>query len=279
MFVFDLFTQLVTAYEDRRGTISTDLSAIAGRYLLSRIFVVDLLGAIPIIGGYGEARATDGSLLVLFKCLRLWKIGTVGVTLDHHGTQFWRIFRLLFAFLFCAHWLTCAWRYAACGAADVGCYGWLEHQPETKRHGFASYGISAYTVLCMLMGENMSPSSELETTLAYIIVLMGACVQVQLVTVVIECFSLCRCVLCCASRRLCSVNWHMLYPIQTLLAPCTFIAWMQRTIRCIHSVSRHHYNNGFDIFTITSGSGTDSSTGRSSFLRYQSHCRLKFHSI
>ena len=123
VFVLDIVLSANTGFVSPANKIVMDPGAIRTRYMLSTMFVVDLVSAIPfILLVFAEPESGDHlGALTLLKCIRLLRVGRLMKRIDQlTAATYIRILKLLGGFMLIAHWGACAFFFLSRAARLVG---------------------------------------------------------------------------------------------------------------------------------------------------------------
>eukprot|EP00854_Cymbomonas_tetramitiformis_P006362 gene6362-7624_t len=191
IFVVDLVITFFTAIQDGDITIR-DLKVIRSSYLKSW-FSIDLVSSIPlslmVYAGLG-AWVQSIKLTKLFRLLRLSrllrlfrlrKLSSVEESLTVNPGLV-RLLKLVFFLILILHWLACVLQMVADEpTSEESVDVFLDHQDFLSKSGGTQYGVAFYSVIALILGEKLSPQSDLQVALVVTITLIGMFVYASLV--------------------------------------------------------------------------------------------------
>lgn len=179
VFVVDMLINSRTAFPSPvTGNLVTGSREMTLNYLRGWFFI-DLLSILPfeLIGTLMGVQ-DDRSLryLAALKCLRLLRLGRLLRYLDHiQFVRTWRLGKLLGLFVLCTHWAACTWHFVAALELAVGREStWIDRWDLGEASAIQRYVAALYVGLCLLLGENLDPSTAAEQLCAYAFMLLGA---------------------------------------------------------------------------------------------------------
>lgn len=191
IFVVDLVITFFTAIQDGDNTIR-DLRKIRSQYLKSW-FSIDLVSSIPlslmVYAGLG-AWVQSIKLTKLFRLLRLSrllrlfrlrKLSNVEESLTVNPGLV-RLLKLVFFLILILHWLACVLQMVADEpTSEESVDVFLDHQDFLGKSAGTQYGVAFYCVIALILGEMLSPQTDLQVALVVTITLIGMFVYASLV--------------------------------------------------------------------------------------------------
>lgn len=190
IFVMDILINFQTAYVTKDASLEIDKKRIR-KYYLTTWFPVDLVGSIPweIIALFGEAagfKATEGQAVQIIRTLKVPKLLRLGrlfkfIARFEGAANIGRIVMLMLLFMLLLHWLACAfygitelvYESSVDGVVD----SWLEFKGYVDLPGASKYVRAYYTVVLMIMGDNVDLQANSEFVFGICVGLVGSCVN------------------------------------------------------------------------------------------------------
>ena len=110
MFVLDIIFSANTGFVSPANKIVMDITTVRTHYLLSTMFLVDVVSAIPfVLLIFSDESGDKYGALTLLKCIRLLRVGRLMKRIDQlTAATYIRILKLLAGFVLVAHWGACA---------------------------------------------------------------------------------------------------------------------------------------------------------------------------
>lgn len=186
LFAIDILLTFRTATVAETGlpilSPSDIAKSYAGGWLTIDVFATLPWEVLTSLLGLGGG-ATELSYVQALKCLRLLRLGRIVRFLENFRfANAWRLIRLMAFFMACMHLVGCVWHFVATTIEDET----TDPNVWTNVAGLADAGLkkrywtSVYQALLMLVGENVEPATDTETSFAIVFMLYGAILSATL---------------------------------------------------------------------------------------------------
>lgn len=186
VFVTDVLINFNTAYVTKDAVLEINKPAIARHYAYTWA-PVDILGSIPweiitLIGESAGFKATEGQAIAIIKVLKAPKMLRIGrlfkfLARFEGAANIGRIFMLMFLFVLLLHWLGCGFYLLASFLSETRGKSWLNENDYDELPLSSRYLRAYYSVLLMIMGDQIIVNHDSETLYAIVVGLIGSCVN------------------------------------------------------------------------------------------------------